>query len=156
MLLLAGASAGAAEARSRLEASVASGSALAKFREMVAAQGGDVRVVDDPSGLPKASIRRALPSPRGGHVADVDALGVALAALHLGAGRSRAEDPVDHAVGVGDLAKAGEKVEPGGPLCTIHANSERSAREAADILLKAIVVGDAPGARPRLVDEVIG
>jgi pyrimidine-nucleoside phosphorylase len=156
MLLLAGASTSAADARSRLEASVASGAALAKFREMVAAQGGDVRVVDDPSGLPRAAIRRTLPSPRGGYVADVDALGVALAALHLGAGRSRAEDPVDHAVGVGDLAKTGEKVEAGGPLCTIHANSERAAREAAEILLKAIVVGDAPGPRPRLIDEVIG
>jgi thymidine phosphorylase len=89
-------------------------------------------------------------------VTDVDALGVALAALHLGAGRAKAEDPVDHAVGIDDLAKAGDKVKAGDPLCTIHANSEHAAREAADILLKAIVVGDAPRPKAKLIDEIIG
>jgi pyrimidine-nucleoside phosphorylase len=156
MLVLAGASADAADARSRLGKSVSSGAALAKFREMVAAQGGDVRVVDDPSRLPQAKLRRDLPSPRAGFVTDVDALGVALAALHLGAGRSRAEDSIDHAVGVGGLAKAGDPVKVGGALCTIYANSERSAKEAAEILAKAIVVGDAPRPAARLVDEIIG
>ncbi len=156
MLVLSGASGDAAAARARLEGSVSSGAALAKFREMVAAQGGDAGVVDDPARLPRARLRSALPSPRAGYVTDVDALGIALAALHLGAGRARAEDPVDHAVGVGDLAKSGDRVEAGGALCTIHANSERSAREAAEILLKAIVVGDAPRPRARLIDEVIG
>jgi pyrimidine-nucleoside phosphorylase len=156
MLILAGASKDAAGARARLEASVSSGAALAKFREMVSAQGGDAGVVDDTARLPKATLRKALPSPRGGYVTDVDALGVALAALHLGAGRAKAEDPVDHAVGIDDLAKAGDKVEAGRPLCTIHANSEHAAREAADILLKAIVVGDAPRPKARLIDEIIG
>jgi pyrimidine-nucleoside phosphorylase len=156
MLILAGASRDAAEARARLEASLSSGAALAKFREMVSAQGGDAGVVDDTARLPKAKLRKALASPRGGYVTDVDALGVALAALHLGAGRAKAEDPVDHAVGVDDLAKAGDRVEAGGALCTIHANSEHAAKEAADILMRAIVVGDAPRPRARLIDEVIG
>jgi thymidine phosphorylase len=89
-------------------------------------------------------------------VTGVDALGVALAALHLGAGRSRAEDPIDHAVGVDDLVKVGDPVKAGGPLCTIHANSERSLKEAADILASAVVVGDAPPPPARLIDEVVG
>jgi pyrimidine-nucleoside phosphorylase len=55
MLILAGAAKDAAGARARLEASVSSGAALAKFREMVSAQGGDAGVVDDTARLPKAS-----------------------------------------------------------------------------------------------------
>jgi hypothetical protein len=57
MLILTGAAKDAKEARSKLEATITSGAALAKFREMVAAQGGDVRVVDDPSLLPQAKLR---------------------------------------------------------------------------------------------------
>jgi thymidine phosphorylase len=93
---------------------------------------------------------------RAGFVTDVNALGVALAALHLGAGRSRAEDPIDHAVGVDDLVKVGGTVVAGGALCTIHANSERSLKEAAEILAKAIVVGDAPRPPARLIEEIVG
>jgi pyrimidine-nucleoside phosphorylase len=156
MLLLAGASVDAADARSRLEGSISSGAALAKFREMVSAQGGDARTVDDTSLLQRARIRKPLAAPRPGFVAGVDALGVAFAALHLGAGRSRAEDPIDHAVGVDDLVKVGDKVGAGDPLCTIHANSDSSLREAAGILAKAIDIGDAPRPAARLVDEVIG
>jgi pyrimidine-nucleoside phosphorylase len=156
MLLLAGASVDAADARSRLEGSISSGAALAKFREMVSAQGGDARTVDDTSLLQRARIRKPLAAPRPGFVAGVDALGVAFAALHLGAGRSRAEDPIDHAVGVDDLVKVGDKVGAGDPLCTIHANSDSSLREAAGILAKAIDIGDAPRPAARLIDEVIG
>jgi pyrimidine-nucleoside phosphorylase len=156
MLVLAGAAKDTGEARTRLEEGVASGAALAKFRAMVAAQGGDARVADDPSLLPKARLVRELASPRAGFVTDVDALGVALAALHLGAGRSRAEDPVDHAVGVDRLAKVGAAVKAGEPLCRIHANSERAAREAAEILGRAVVIGDARRAPAPLIDEIIG
>ena len=123
---------------------------------MVTAQGGDARVVDDPSRLPQARLRRPLAGGRAGFVTGVDALGVALAALHLGAGRSRAEDPIDHAVGVDDLVKVGDPVKAGGPLCTIHANSERALKEASEILASAVVVGDAPLPPAKLIDEVVG
>jgi pyrimidine-nucleoside phosphorylase len=155
MLVLAGVSRDAADAHSMLEKSISSGTALAKFREMVSAQGGDPRVVDEPARMLQARLRKPLGSPRAGFVADVDALGVALAGLQLGAGRSRAEDSIDHAVGVDRLVKAGDAVKAGDPLCIIHANSERSAKEAAEILGKAIVVGEAPRPPARLIDEII-
>jgi pyrimidine-nucleoside phosphorylase len=156
MLLLAGASKDTAEAHARLEGTISSGAALAKFKAMVSAQGGDARTVDDPSLLPRARLRKPLAASRAGFVTGVDALGVALAALHLGAGRAKAEDLIDHAVGVDDLVKVGDPVGAGGSLCTIHANSDRSLREAGEILAKAIEVGDAPRPPARLVDEIIG
>jgi thymidine phosphorylase len=156
MLLLAGVEKDASAARARLERSISSGAALVKFREMVEAQGGDPRVADEPALLPQASIVRPLASARTGFVRGVDAMGVALAALRLGAGRVQAEDTVDPSVGVSHLVKTGETVKAGGALCMIHANSEGLHREAADILGRAIVVGDAPAAAAPLVGELIG
>jgi pyrimidine-nucleoside phosphorylase len=156
MLLLAGAAASAREARRALEASVASGRALATFRELVAAQGGDARVVDDPSRLPQARVRRPLRSPRSGYVADVDAMGVALAALRLGAGRARAEDGIDHAAGVDALVKTGEAVRAGQPLCVIHAASASGAEAAARLLRRAIRVGGRAPRRKPLVGALVG
>lgn len=156
MLLLAGVAKSAQEARTRLEQTITGGSALEKFREMIAAQGGDGLVVDEPDRLPQARHKSALAAPRNGFVQDVDAMGVALAALRLGAGRARAEDQIDPAVGVSQLRKIGEPVESGAPLCVIHANDEAALAAARTMLEKAIVVGDKPGRAPKLVDEVIG
>jgi pyrimidine-nucleoside phosphorylase len=156
MLLLAGVAAAAAEARAMLAASLASGAALKKFRELVAAQGGDERVVDEPIRLPQARLRAPLAAGRSGFVTAVDALDVALAAMRLGAGRARAEDRVDPAVGVSGLVKTGERVEAGAPLCILHANDERALAEAQSIMAEAIALGDAAPTPVPLVDEILG
>jgi pyrimidine-nucleoside phosphorylase len=156
MLVLAGAAKDVPAATARLEASVSSGAALAKFRELLEAQGGDPRVVDDPARLPQARTRRPLASTATGFVARVDAMGVALAALRLGAGRAKAEDRVDHAVGLTCLVKVGDRVSAGDPLCVVHSNDERAHAEAQEMLESAIVVGTAPVRPPPLVGEVIG
>jgi pyrimidine-nucleoside phosphorylase len=156
MLLLAKVAKTKSAARRQLEASVASGAALEKFRAMIVAQGGDARVIDDPSRLPRANFQVPLPAPRGGFVRDVDAMGVALAALHLGAGRARAEDKIDQAVGISGLVKIGERIAKGAPLCVIHANDADALAEAKAMLTKAIVVGTSKRAVAKLVDDIIG
>ena len=156
MLVLAGVAKTTADARVQLERTISTGSALVKFRELVAAQGGDGAVVDDPSRLPRARFARPLPATQNGFVANVDALWVALAALRLGAGRARVEDPVDHAVGVASLVKIGEPIQSGAPLCVVHANDEEALKDAETMLRRAIVVGAARVATPPLIDEVIG
>jgi pyrimidine-nucleoside phosphorylase len=156
MLLLAKVAATKADARQQLEASITSGAALQKFRDLVSAQGGDARVADEPSRLPQAKFKVPLASPRAGIVSDVDALGVALAALRLGAGRTKTADQVDHAVGVSALVKIGERVESGAPLCLIHANDEQALADAKTMLANAIVIGDVAVAGPKLIDEIVG
>lgn len=156
MLLLAKAATSREDARRKLEQSITSGAALEKFRAMIAAQGGDARVIDEPARLPQAKLKVAVPAPRAGFVQDVDAMGIALAALRLGAGRAKAEDQVDPAVGVSDLVKIGARVEAGGALCVVHANDERALAEAKAMIAKAIVLGDAPVAEPKLIEEILG
>lgn len=157
MLLLGKVETDLAAARTRLERSVNDGSALAKFGEIVAAQGGDARVVDDPTGvLPAAAQQVPLLAARGGVVQDVDAMEVALAALRLGAGRARAEDEVDPAVGITGLVKVGETVEQGRPLAVIHANDDEAWAAAEVQLRDCIKIGDTAMASPPLIAERIG
>jgi pyrimidine-nucleoside phosphorylase len=156
MLLLTRVAPGEAEARQRLEASIASGTALQKFRDLVDAQGGDARVIDDPGRLPQAKWRVPLPAPNAGYVQEVDPMGVALAALRLGAGRARAEDAVDPAVGVNALVKVGERIERGAPLCVIHANDDAALTDAKAMLAKAMVIGEAKPEPTKLIAELIG
>jgi pyrimidine-nucleoside phosphorylase len=156
MLVLARVAKNSADARKQLETSITSGRALEKFGEMIAAQGGDPRVVDDINRLPRARLAEPLLAVRDGVIADVNAMDVALAALRLGAGRARAEDGIDHAVGVSGLVKIGERVARGAPLCVVHSNDEKARAEAQAILAKAITIADNAAPRPRLIDEVIG
>jgi pyrimidine-nucleoside phosphorylase len=156
MLVLSGRAPDGAAGRAALERAVSSGAALGKFREIVAAQGGDVSVIDDPGRLPRAPVAKVFPSTRAGFVSQVDALGVALAVLRLGGGRARAGDPIDPAVGISGLAKVGERVRAGQALCTLHAGDEASAEAASQILRGAFAVGDAPCSPTPLIGETLG
>ncbi len=137
------------------------GHAWQKFVELVEVQGGDASVVEQPDrpstgsplpsvgdfagqALPRASIVRGVPSPRGGYIARVDALEIGLSAVVLGAGREKKGDPIDHAVGVEVHVKVGERIEPGARLFTVHANDEHRRVEAETRLLGAIAFNDAP------------
>jgi pyrimidine-nucleoside phosphorylase len=115
MLALAGVVRDPDEGRARIDNALADGSALAKFREIVTAQGGDPRVCDSPgSVLPKPAHRDELALPPGRVVAiDSEALGIA--ALVLGAGRRTKEDAIDPAAGLVVDAFLGEVIEPGAP-----------------------------------------
>lgn len=155
MLCLAKVANDAADARTMLETVVANGAALAKFREIVEAQGGDARVIDTPDVLPRAKLIREVRATTAGHVRSVDAMTVALAALRLGAGRVRAEDAVDHAVGFSELVKIGERVEAGAVLAVVHANDEAKLVEAQAAITRAVVIGNSPVITAPLIDAVI-
>jgi thymidine phosphorylase len=129
-------------------AAIADGRALAAYRDMVRAQGGDP---DAP--LPQARhVRKALPAPADGWLTRLDALKVGIAAWRLGAGRARKEDPVSAAAGVICLAKPGDPVHKGQPLLELHADDEDRFGPALAALATAVAIGEAP---PPLVPLVI-
>lgn len=131
-----------AEAMAEAAETLRNGKAFAKFREMVAAQGGDVRMVDDPALLPTAHLVETLPATHDGFVEQLSALSVGLAAVDLGAGRDRKEDPIDHAVGVIVHKKIGDAVRQGEPLFSIHANDPERLAQAKARLELATVYSD--------------
>jgi pyrimidine-nucleoside phosphorylase len=157
MLCLAKVAKDAKEGRAMLETVVANGAALAKFKEIVVAQGGDARVCDEPMAvMTEARLRGEVRAAAGGYVQSVDAMTVALAALRLGAGRVKAEDAVDHAVGFTQLVKIGERVQAGDVLAVVHANDEAKLAAAQADITKAVVIGDTAVTPVPLIDSVIG
>jgi pyrimidine-nucleoside phosphorylase len=137
------------EGRSRAEAAVRDGSALAVYERWVRAQGGD----PDDEALPEAPVVRSLESPEAGHVRALHALPVGIAALELGAGRTRKDDAIDHAVGVVCLRKRGDAVERGEPLAELHARDDSAAEAAADAVLAAYEFSpEPPEQRPIVLD----
>ena len=155
MLLVANAFAKAADARQRLEQAITDGSALAKFRELVAAQGGDASVIDDYSRLPAARLTRAVTTGKSGYVAQVDPMAIAQAALLLGAGRMNASASVDHAVGITDLVKIGERVRANDRLCTVHANDCELLEAAVQQVQAAFKINSRSPATPKLIGALI-
>jgi pyrimidine-nucleoside phosphorylase len=141
------------EGRSRAEAAIADGSAAAAYERWIRAQGGD----PTEDALPVAPVVREVPAPRHGHVAELGAVAVGLAALRLGAGRQTKDDAVDHAVGIRCLRKRGDAVERGEPLAEVHARDEASAEAAATEVLAAYRLDDTPPhVRPLLIDVLAG
>ena len=120
MLILGGRARDRASAVRRIDRAIADGSGLAKLRELVAAQGGDATMVDDPSRLPQAPRSETLVALRSAYVASIAADGIGYASVRLGAGRARKGDVIDHRTGIVLHAKVGDRVERGEPFADVH------------------------------------
>jgi pyrimidine-nucleoside phosphorylase len=155
MLALGGKATDENEARPMAEAALREGRAWEKFRALVAAQGGEVATVDDPSRLPAARLVETIQSPRTGYLRGIHARIVGETAVLLGAGRAKKGDPVDHAVGIIVHHKVGDRVEAGQPLFTIYANDETHLAQACQPLLAAHTWSDTPVERLPLFYDVI-
>jgi pyrimidine-nucleoside phosphorylase/thymidine phosphorylase len=153
MVLLGGRSGSMDEARAACRRVLESGEALERFRTMIEAQGGDPRVVDHPGILSGARRRIELPAPRGGVVERLRARRIGHATMLLGAGRSRVDSPIDHAVGVLLHRKVGEVVHEGEPLCSLLVNDETYLAEALETIAAAYTIGDGPAAASSLILE---
>lgn len=156
MFRLGGASATLEQGRTLARELLDSGKALAKFRDMVQLQGGDVRAIDDPSRLPAAEHRVEVPSPAVGYIASIQCESVGTACVVLGGGRERKEDAVDPAVGIVVHKKIGDSVVEGEPLCTIHCHSDAQAIRARELLAESYAIAPTPPAStPKLIHRVI-
>jgi thymidine phosphorylase len=142
--------------RAAAERVLASGAAAERFAAMVRELGGPPDLLDSPDTyLGAAPLTVAAEPAEAGTVARVDVRAVGLAVVALGGGRTRETDPVDHAVGLTEVAAPGEEVAPGGrPLAIVHAADEEAARRAVDSLRAAYTLGDA-GPAPHPVLELL-
>jgi thymidine phosphorylase len=119
------------------------GRALEVFRKMIAAQGGDPKVVDDPSLLPRARHVVEVRSPASGYVRQVDAFRVGLLGTELGVGRKKVGARVEPAAGFVFRRKVGDAVEPGDVLLEVHAASRRVGEEVGRSALSVFTIGRA-------------
>jgi len=124
-------------ASSRIEEAITSGKAFEKFVQMVKAQGGDVKMVENPSLLPTAKEIIPLRTETSGYISRIDCEEVGLSAMMLGAGRETKESVIDMSVGLELLKHVGDKVEKGGILANLHVNPAKDNTKAIDRLMTA-------------------
>ena len=124
MLRLAGVERSRAQASRRLREAIRSGAAAKKMKDIIVAQDGDPRVVDEPDRLPLGRQRATIRAQSGGFVAGIDALELGYVSMALGAGRTRVEDPVDPKAGIRLHVTLGDKVRSGDPLATLYSSKQ--------------------------------
>jgi thymidine phosphorylase len=126
-----------ASARRMAETALAGGGGLAKLRDLVECQGGDVRMVMDPSRLPRAPRVETLRAPRTAFVRSVNAEQIGVASVHLGAGREKKGDPIDHRTGIVVHAKVGDRIERGQAFADVHVAGKPGDERAIDEVRQA-------------------
>jgi len=144
------------EARELAQAKLLDGSGYRKFKEVIAAQGGNPQVLDRFELLPNATGAREISSPRSGYVSAIDAEYIGLASSMIGAGRDTKEDAIDPAVGVILEVKVGQKVDAGGVLCRLYYTREDNVDEAAQLVEDAFRISANPPDARELILEVVG
>jgi len=155
MLVLSGVSADRPSAERRIRDVLRSGAGVEKFREVIANQGGDPRVVDDYARMPSVTESQTVTAARDGFVSGLQAENIGRAAVALGAGRAKLEDLVDPAVGIDVERPVGSPVRKGDVILVVRHRSGRGLAEAMPLLTAAVNVGDAAPVVPAVVVEEI-
>jgi pyrimidine-nucleoside phosphorylase len=153
MLVLGGKASGDEHARAMLNEAIGSGAAARTAERMIEAQGGDPRVVCDRERLAVAPEEVVVRAPREGFVAAIDALAIGLAAVAMGAGRTRADQPVDHGVGICIDAKPGARVARGTVLARLFFRAASQAVPVVERVQGAFSIAETP---PLLRPLVLG
>jgi pyrimidine-nucleoside phosphorylase len=155
MLVLGGKAKDTTEATATLRAAIASGAAVRVMEKMVEAQGGDPKVVADPLRLAMATEIVSVKAPRAGFVTDIDALAIGLTGVAMGAGRTRADQKVDPAVGIEIDAKPGEAVKEGQVVARIFVRTRSAAEPLVERVAMAFTYDDAmPLPLPLVIDRI--
>lgn len=135
--------------RKKVENALESGAALKKIKDMIKGQGGNPAWADDVSFFPKAKFSREIRCDKDGYIYAVNAEKYGIAALVLGAGRSKKEDVIDYSAGILIAKKRGDKVQKGDVIATIYSSSPENFDEAEKIISENTVISDKrPQVRP--------
>ncbi len=157
MLILGGVAKDTIEARAQLGNAMRSGAGLAKLRAIIEAQHGDPTVVDHPEKLPSTEQKSAVLAKAAGVITDIDPYALGTSAMRLGAGRAKAEDRVDHAVGIELAKKVGDLVERGEPMAYVHHRGGHIIERELKTIEAGMVIGaTAPVKRQLVVDVISG
>ena len=143
------------EARELAQAKLLDLSGFQKFKEVIAAQGGNPQVLDRFELLPNATGAQEITTSRGGYVSGIDAELIGQASAMIGAGRNTKEDSIDPAVGVILEVKVGQKIDSGSILCRIYYTADTHLEDAAALVEDAFKISQQPVEERDLILEVV-
>ena len=141
--------------REEVVRAIENGTAYAKMKEWITAQGGDVRVIDDSTLLPTASILHEVKAPCNGYISHMDAELIGTSASLLGAGRIEKDDTIDYAAGIVLSKKTGDHVKAGETLAVLHTSDKGKLFDAERKFLSAFTYSDAPIALEPTIYDVL-
>jgi len=155
MLRAAGVARTKAQALRRVERAVMDGTALEKMQQIVKAQGGDPRVVEEPNRLAVARHRSTCTAASDGYVTAIDPLELGYASMGLGAGRSRAEEEVDPGAGIRLNIQVGDRVQSGDELATLYTSERARLGAGTDRVAASFRIGKRRlPARSRVIETI--
>ncbi len=132
------------EGRQLLLQAMEKGLPIERFRAMIAAQGGDPRVIEEPELLPQAPVCLEAVAPSSGYVSRIDAREIGLIAMELGAGRQRIDDEIDLSAGLELLVKVGDQLQQGQVMARVYGPAPESVNSAARRIEAAIELIGSP------------
>jgi pyrimidine-nucleoside phosphorylase len=136
---------------------IENGKAKEKFRQGIALQGGDSRVIDEPERLPGARSRVDVVAASAGFVESVECEQLGLALAILGGGRETKESTIDYGVALEFHRRIGDRVEQGAPLVTIHYNDDARLDDAKSMIAASYRIRpDEAQFKPMLIRCTVG
>jgi pyrimidine-nucleoside phosphorylase len=144
------------DGRSLAQEVIASGKALDRFRQCIRLQGGDARIVNNPSLMPTATYHTDIVSAKSGYISATLCRDFGIALAILEGGRNKKEDVIDPAVGLEFHKRIGDRVRAGEKLVTIQYNSETRLAEAQKLIEDGFVFAEHQPLMPPLIRQVIG
>ena len=155
MLILGGAAKDFDEGLMRVRESIQSGKALDKFKQFVAAQGGDTKYIDHPELFEQADIIEEIRSEQDGFVGSIDAQEMGICSLILGGGRETKESVIDPTVGFVFSKKVADPVKKGDVLATIYGNDEEKVKQAVLHFKENYHIIEEKPTKPIMIREVL-
>lgn len=139
------------EATRRASEALTSGAALEKFKEWIAAQGGDTTLINAPENFPTAKYSFEVKAELDGYISHIDAQTVGIAAMTLGAGRASKDDEIDYSAGIILRKKTADYVKKGDTVATVYTNDKEKVKDGAALLYSAYTFKDSPPTKRPLI-----
>jgi thymidine phosphorylase len=153
LLLSTGIAGTVADARKKLEASLSSGRAAAIFGDMVVTLGGPINFMQKPEKhVAAAAVVKPVYADQHGNIHAIATRDLGLAVIELGGGRRRADDKINHAVGLSNLLGKNANADHHTPLAMIHAADEASFSRAEKIIKSAYIIGEVSKELPLILE----
>ncbi len=154
MLISAGLAKDFDDAKAQIDGAVSSGKALAKFWEIIEAQGGNPKVIDDYALFAQAGVKVPIIAKDSGYVHSIDSRAIGYALVRIKAGRMQVSDTIDYAAGALLYPKIGDVINAGDKLGEVHAVSQSQAEEVAELIRNAYKIAEFPKSKEPLIYEI--
>ena len=155
MLMLGGVAEKFDDAVSMVRTTIRDGKALAKFKQFVAAQGGDTRYIDHPELFEQAHVIEEIRSEQEGFVEHINAQEIGICSLILGGGRETKDSQIDPTVGLVFSKKVADPVKKGDLLATIYGNEEEKVRQAVKHFKENFYIAKDQLEKPQMIKQVL-